>query len=59
MTLPATMRAVLLTGNGGFDKLEWRSDVPVPMPGPGEVLIRIGAAGVNNTDINTRIGWGS
>ena len=57
MTIPATMRAVLLTGNGGFDKLEWRSDVPVPMPGPGEVLIRIGAAGVNNTDINTRIGW--
>ena len=54
---PATMHAVLLTGNGGFDQLELRSDVPVPMPGPGEVLIRIGAAGVNNTDINTRIGW--
>ena len=51
------MRAVLLTGNGGFDKLELRDDVPVPMPGPSEVLIRIGAAGVNNTDINTRIGW--
>jgi NADPH:quinone reductase-like Zn-dependent oxidoreductase len=51
------MRAVLLTGNGGFDHLELRYDVPVPMPGPGEVLIRIGAAGVNNTDINTRIGW--
>ena len=57
MTIPATMRAVLLTGNGGFDKLEWRSDVPVPVPGPGEVLIKIGAAGVNNTDVNTRIGW--
>ena len=51
------MRAVLLTGNGGFDRLELRSDVPVPMPGPGEVLIKIGAAGVNNTDVNTRIGW--
>lgn len=51
------MRTVLLTGNGGFDKLELRSDVPVPMPGPGEVLIKIGAAGVNNTDVNTRIGW--
>ena len=57
MTIPATMRAVVLTGNGGFDKLELRDDVPVPMPGPSEVLIRIGAAGVNNTDINTRIGW--
>ena len=51
------MRAVLLTGNGGFDKLELRSDVPVPSAGPGEVLIEIGAAGVNNTDVNTRIGW--
>ncbi|MDP3676770.1 MAG: alcohol dehydrogenase family protein [Novosphingobium sp.] len=57
MTIPATMRAVLLTGNGGFDQLEWRSDVAVPVPGPGEVLIKTGAAGVNNTDINTRIGW--
>lgn len=57
MTIPAVMCAVLLTGNGGFDKLELRADVPVPGPGPGEVLIRVGAAGVNNTDINTRIGW--
>lgn len=57
MTIPAVMRAVLLTGNGGFDKLELRGDVPVPVAGPGEVLIRVGAAGVNNTDINTRIGW--
>jgi len=57
LTLPATMRAVLLTGNGGFDKLELRNDVPVPVPGPGEVVIQVGAAGVNNTDINTRIGW--
>jgi NADPH:quinone reductase-like Zn-dependent oxidoreductase len=51
------MKAVLLTGNGGFDKLSFRDDVPVPVPGPGELLIRIGAAGVNNTDINTRTAW--
>ncbi len=51
------MRAVLLTGNGGFEKLEFRDDVLVPLAGPGEVLIKIAAAGVNNTDINTRIGW--
>ena len=57
MTIPATMRAVLLTGHGGFEKLDLRNDVPVPVPGPDDVLIRIGAAGVNNTDINTRIGW--
>jgi len=57
VSIPETMRGVLLTGNGGFDQLELRDDVPVPVAGPGEVLIKIGAAGVNNTDINTRIGW--
>ena len=46
----------LATGNGGYDKLVYR-DVPVPEPGPGEVLVRVLAAGVNNTDINTRVGW--
>jgi NADPH:quinone reductase-like Zn-dependent oxidoreductase len=56
-SLPETMCGVVLTGFGGFDKLEYRMDLPVPRPGPGEVLIRVGAAGVNNTDINTRIGW--
>ena len=55
--IPETMAAVLLTGHGGFNKLAYRTDVPVPVPGQGEVLIRVGAAGVNNTDINTRIGW--
>ncbi|MDH4116880.1 MAG: alcohol dehydrogenase family protein [Acidimicrobiia bacterium] len=51
------MRAVLLTGHGGLDKLEYRTDVPVPVPGPGEVLIEVAACGMNNTDINTRTGW--
>lgn len=55
--IPRTMAAVLLTGHGGFERLEYRDDVPVPSPGSGEVLIRVRAAGVNNTDINTRIGW--
>ena len=55
--IPDTMNAVLLTGHGGFDKLDYREDVPVPRPDAGEVLIRVAAAGVNNTDINTRIGW--
>ncbi len=51
------MCAVLLTGHGGYEKLEYRTDVPVPQPKPGEVLIRVAASAVNNTDINTRIGW--
>ncbi len=54
-TIPEKMAAVLLTGHGGFDKLDCRADVPTPKPGPGEVLIQVRAAGVNNTDINTRI----
>lgn len=56
-TLPATMAGVLLTGHGGLDMLVYREDLPVPRPGPGEVLLRVAAAGVNNTDINSRIGW--
>ncbi|MFC9333072.1 alcohol dehydrogenase family protein [Arthrobacter sp. NPDC057009] len=56
-TLPEVMAAVLLTGHGGLEKLEYRTNVPVPAPGEGEVLIEVGAAGINNTDINTRIGW--
>ena len=55
--IPETMHAVQLIGHGGIDKLAYRTDVPVPQPGAGEVLIRVAAAGVNNTDINTRIGW--
>lgn len=55
--LPTTMRAIVLTGHGGMDKLEYREDWPVPQPGPGEVVIKVGACGLNNTDVNTRSGW--
>lgn len=51
------MKAVLLKGHGGFEQLEYREDVPVPVLRAGEVLIRVAAAGVNNTDINTRTAW--
>jgi NADPH:quinone reductase-like Zn-dependent oxidoreductase len=51
------MAAVHLIGHGGFEKLQYRDDVPLPEPNQGEVLIKVAAAGVNNTDINTRIGW--
>jgi len=56
-SLPERMVAVYLTGHGGLEKLDYRDDVEVPVPGDDEVLIKVGAAGVNNTDINTRIGW--
>ena len=52
-----TMRAVVLTGHGGLDKLEYREDWPTPDPARGEVLVKVGACGLNNTDINTRTAW--
>lgn len=51
-----TMMAVVTTGNGGYDKLEYKA-VPIPEPAEGELLLRVLAAGVNNTEINTRLGW--
>ena len=57
MTVPEQMAAVHLTGYGGLEKLEYRTDVPTPEPRAGEVLIKVTAAGMNNTDINTRTGW--
>ena len=55
--IPETMCGIQLTGHGGLDKLELRRDIPVPTLAAGEVLIKVGACGINNTDINTRIGW--
>jgi NADPH:quinone reductase-like Zn-dependent oxidoreductase len=50
------MTAVITTGVGDLDQLVL-SEVPKPSAGPGEVLVQVLAAGVNNTDINTRLGW--
>jgi NADPH:quinone reductase-like Zn-dependent oxidoreductase len=50
------MKAVVTAGNGGYDQLQCRS-VQRPEPAPGEVLVQVLAAGVNNTEINTRVGW--
>ncbi len=51
------MKAVQLIGHGGVENLLWRDDIPLPLPGPDDVLIKVSAAGVNNTDLNTRLGW--
>lgn len=50
------MQAMVTTGQGGYEKLDYR-DVPMPVLQPGEVLLQVLAAGINNTDINTRVGW--
>ncbi len=57
MPLPDVMLGVVLTGHGGPEKLELRDTLVVPTPGAHDVIVRVRAAGVNNTDINTRTGW--
>ena len=55
--IPKTMHAVLLTSHGGLEKLEYKTNITVPVPKDDEVLIKVSAAGINNTDINTRTDW--
>ncbi|SFK48496.1 alcohol dehydrogenase family protein [Shimia haliotis] len=57
MTIPSKMNAMILTGHGDLDKYEWRTDWPVPTPAADQVLVKVGACGMNNTDVNTRAGW--
>ncbi|MCO4846869.1 MAG: alcohol dehydrogenase family protein [Yoonia sp.] len=51
------MRAMVTMGHGDLDQLVLHHDWPRPAPAAGEVLIRVGACGLNNTDVNTRSGW--
>ncbi|PKP87527.1 MAG: NAD(P)H-quinone oxidoreductase [Alphaproteobacteria bacterium HGW-Alphaproteobacteria-17] len=55
-SLPASMTAIAISAPGGPEVLvpEQR---PVPQPGPGEVLIRVAAAGVNRPDVLQRMGY--
>ena len=43
--------------SASFGKTKPNDDVPFPSPGSDDVLIRVTPCGMNNTDINTRIGW--
>ncbi len=57
MTLPSTMRAMVTMGHGDMDQMVFHDAWPRPDPGPGQVLVRVAACGLNNTDVNTRSGW--
>ncbi len=54
--VPGTMKAMVLTGHGGVDKLVYRDDVTVPRPASGQVLVRVTATAKNNTDRKAREG---
>jgi NADPH:quinone reductase len=50
-----TMRAIVLDSPGPADALTVR-DLPVPVPKPGWVLIRVKAFGLNRSELHTRLG---
>lgn len=52
----STMRAVLIEQYGGPEVVHINSDVPIPTPGKGEVLVKVVCAGINFMDIHTRQG---
>jgi NADPH2:quinone reductase len=52
MSIPATMRALQQTSLNGPQDMRLITDAPVPVPGRGEVLIRVAATGVNFADIS-------
>lgn len=55
MGVPETMRAVRIAEHGGPEVLEL-TEVAVPTPQAGEVLVRVRAVALNNTDLWTREG---
>ncbi len=57
MAQSETMKAMVTMGHGDLDQMVWHENWPCPTPKPGEVLIKVGACGLNNTDVNTRSGW--
>nr|WP_295711515.1 zinc-binding dehydrogenase [uncultured Halomonas sp.] len=55
-SVPTTMAAMLLTGHGDVEKLQYHQDVATPKPKAGEVLVQVTATAKNNTDRKAREG---
>ena len=53
--LPPSMKAIVIRAPGGPEMLV-EQDRPMPVPGPGEILVRVDAAGVNRPDVRQREG---
>ena len=57
MTIPAEMTAIAIEGGKGPAEALKPVRLPTPTPGPGEILIRVEAAGVNRPDLIQRMGF--
>ncbi|HMO76375.1 MAG TPA: NAD(P)H-quinone oxidoreductase [Sphingopyxis sp.] len=55
-SVPTSMTAIAIRAPGGPEVLV-AEERPVPRPGPGELLIRVAAAGVNRPDVLQRMGF--
>ena len=50
------MKAAFYDRNGPADEVLQVAELPMPAPGPGEVLVRVKASGVNPSDVKSRSG---
>jgi NADPH2:quinone reductase len=49
-SIPQTMRGILIEKTGGSEVLQYRTDLPVPQPKEGELLVKNEFAGINYID---------
>ncbi|PNS18642.1 hypothetical protein CAC42_5181 [Sphaceloma murrayae] len=55
-TLPSTMKGVIIGKTGGVDVLDYKTDLPLPVPKQDQVLVRNSYIGVNYIDTYFRTG---
>ncbi|KAI7139286.1 hypothetical protein KC352_g29992, partial [Hortaea werneckii] len=55
-SLPRTMKGVIIEKTGGTEVLQYKTDVPVPSPQEGQLLVHNDFVGVNYIDTYFRTG---
>ncbi|GFF41130.1 probable quinone oxidoreductase [Aspergillus udagawae] len=56
MSIPTTMKAVLVEKTGGPEVLDFKTDYPVPTPQEGQLLVKNNISGINYIDTYFRTG---
>jgi NADPH2:quinone reductase len=49
-SLPKTMKGVIIEKTGGVEVLQYKTDLPVPSPKQGEILVKNEFIGINYID---------